>query len=143
MAIKRILLCPSSQTRSPFRNTAMNAMKIAGTTLFILFAFIFNPRLLGFPDVDASMFMTIIEVLVTQIAFAAYVYCFKASSLQAAGECRTLGVSGAGGDWVLNADDLRTAPGARQHPAVQHIDTGELVLIHGTAGTRWRGRRSR
>lgn len=73
------VLAAAKLAAASFRDTAMNAMKIAGTTFIIPFAFIFNPRLLGFPDVDASMIMPVIEVLVTQVAFAiaAYGYCFK------------------------------------------------------------------
>jgi TRAP transporter 4TM/12TM fusion protein len=73
------VLAAAKLAGASFRDTALNAMKIAGTTFIIPFAFIYNPRLLGFPNVDSSVIMPIIEVLATQavVAIAAYGYCFK------------------------------------------------------------------
>ncbi|PMR72755.1 TRAP transporter permease [Billgrantia endophytica] len=73
------VLAAAKLAGTTFRSTSIDAMKIAGTTFIIPFAFIYNPRLLAFPDVDASAIMAIIEVLLTQLALAiaAYGYCFK------------------------------------------------------------------
>ena len=73
------VLAASKLADASFKETALNAMKIAGTTFIIPFAFIYNPKLLGFPNIDATVIMPIIEVLATQVAFSimAYGYCFK------------------------------------------------------------------
>lgn len=73
------VLAASKLADASFGRTAVNALKIAGTTFIIPFAFVFNPSLLSFPAVDATVIMPIVEVVLTQFVFAmaAYGYCFK------------------------------------------------------------------
>lgn len=59
-----------------FGGTALDAMKLAGTTFIIPFAFISNPQLMGFPHVDWSVLASVIEVLTIQftVSLACYGY---------------------------------------------------------------------
>jgi TRAP transporter 4TM/12TM fusion protein len=73
------VLAASKLASASFYDTAVNAMKIAGTTFIIPFAFVFNPDLLSFPDLNIDVIIPIVEVLFMQtlVAFATYGYCFK------------------------------------------------------------------
>jgi TRAP transporter 4TM/12TM fusion protein len=73
------VLAASKLASASFYETAKHAMKIALTTFIIPFAFVFNPRLLSFPQLDVEVILPLAEVLLTQtvVAFATYGYCFK------------------------------------------------------------------
>jgi len=94
------VLAASKLASAPFHETAKHAMKIALTTFIIPFAFVFNPRLLSFPNLDVGVIMPLIEVLLTQtvLAFATYGYCFKRL---AKSERWTFAVIAALGFWTL------------------------------------------
>lgn len=73
------VLAASKLAHASFRSTAVNALKIAATTFIIPFAFVFNKALLAFPHLEWSLWLPLLEVLITQgvVAIAAYGYCFK------------------------------------------------------------------
>lgn len=72
------VLAAAKLSGASFWNTAMRSLQIASTTFIIPFAVVFNKPLLAFPNVDATLIMPIVEVMVTQFACAimCFGYCF-------------------------------------------------------------------
>ncbi|EAQ26847.1 TRAP transporter permease [Roseovarius sp. 217] len=73
------VLAAAKLANASFWTTAVRSLQIASTTFIIPFAIVFNKPLLEFPNVDATVIMPIVEVLVTQMAgaIAAFGFCFK------------------------------------------------------------------
>lgn len=73
------VLAAAKLARASFWTTAVRSLQIASTTFIIPFALVFNKPLLDFPNVDYTVIMPVMEVLVTQLAcaIAAFGYCFK------------------------------------------------------------------
>ncbi len=62
-----------------FLHTAIDAMKLAGTTFIIPFAFVYNPVLMSFPKISWSVLPPLVEVLLVQwtVSVAAYGYFLR------------------------------------------------------------------
>lgn len=61
------------------RDTVYQAMKLAGATFIVPFAFVYNPALMAFPDLGWNMVLPILEVLIVQVSVAvcAFGYLFR------------------------------------------------------------------
>lgn len=72
------VLAAAMLAQATFWSTAIRALQIASTTFIIPFAFVFNTSLLSFPNLDTTVILPIVAVLLTQIAsaIAAFGYCF-------------------------------------------------------------------
>lgn len=72
------VLAAAMLARATFWSTAVRALQIASTTFIIPFAFVFNTSLLSFPNLDKTVILPIIAVLLTQLAaaIATFGYCF-------------------------------------------------------------------
>jgi TRAP transporter 4TM/12TM fusion protein len=70
------ILTASKIADARFLVTCIHALKIASTTFIIPFAFVYNPVLLTFPNVDASVLWPIATVLATQICVSIAAYGF-------------------------------------------------------------------